>query len=74
MSSVCDGARPDSAHRARLDDRMEVGVIPANSVDRDRLLRTFLELVAVDSPSGHEREIGDVLDGQVRRAGVRGVP
>jgi tripeptide aminopeptidase len=34
---------------------------PADSVDRDRLLRTFLELVAVDSPSGHEREIGELL-------------
>ena len=34
---------------------------PADSVDRDRLLRTFLELVAVDSPSGHEREIGEIL-------------
>ena len=33
----------------------------ANTVDRDRLVRTFLELVAVDSPSGHEREIGEVL-------------
>ena len=30
-------------------------------VDRDRLLNTFLELVAVDSPTGHEQEIGEVL-------------
>ena len=32
------------------------------SVDRDRLLRTFLDLVAVDSPSGHEQVIGDLLE------------
>ena len=32
------------------------------SVDRDRLLQTFLDLVAVDSPSGHEQAIGDVLE------------
>ena len=30
-------------------------------VDRERLLRTFLDLVAVDSPTGHEQEIGRVL-------------
>ena len=34
---------------------------PADAVDRDRLLTTFLELVAVDSPTGHEEEIGTVL-------------
>ncbi|GAA4410375.1 M20/M25/M40 family metallo-hydrolase [Fodinibacter luteus] len=33
----------------------------ATDVDRDRLLRTFLDLVAVDSPTGHEEEIGQVL-------------
>ena len=32
------------------------------SVDRDRLLQTFLDLVAVDSPSGHEQAIGDLLE------------
>lgn len=32
-----------------------------DAVDRDRLLQTFLELVAVDSPTGHEEEIGRVL-------------
>ena len=32
------------------------------SVDRERLLRTFLDLVAVDSPSGHEEAIGDLLE------------
>jgi len=26
------------------------------SVDRDRLLKPFLDLVAVDSPTGHEGE------------------
>lgn len=39
---------------------------PADAVDRDRLLQTFLELVAVDSPSGREREIGDVLEARFR--------
>lgn len=33
-------------------------------VDRDRLLQTFLELVAVDSPTGQEEEIGKVLEGR----------
>lgn len=31
------------------------------SVDRDRLVRTFLELVAIDSPTGHEEQIGAEL-------------
>ncbi|WP_353509896.1 M20/M25/M40 family metallo-hydrolase [Intrasporangium sp.] len=31
-------------------------------MDRDRLLATFLELVAVDSPTGHETEIGRLLE------------
>jgi di/tripeptidase len=30
-------------------------------VDRDRLVRTFLELVAIDSPSGEEAEISAEL-------------
>ena len=34
----------------------------ADEVDQDRLLRTFLDLVAIDSPTGHEEEIGDVLE------------
>ena len=34
----------------------------AEAVDRDRLLQTFLELVAVDSPTGHEEEIGKALE------------
>ena len=39
-------------------------------MDRDRLLRTFLELVAIDSPTGHEEAIGKDLEA-VRRAGLR---
>jgi len=41
----------------------------ATGVDRDRLLRTFLDLVAVDSPTGHEDEIGRVLDARFRELG-----
>jgi tripeptide aminopeptidase len=41
----------------------------ATGVDRDRLLRTFLDLVAVDSPTGHEAEIGRVLDARFRELG-----
>ena len=44
---------------------------PATSVDRDRLLQTFLELVAVDSPSGHEKEIGDVLEARFGALGCK---
>jgi tripeptide aminopeptidase len=33
----------------------------ADQVDTDRLVQTFLELVAVDSPTGHEKEIGREL-------------
>jgi tripeptide aminopeptidase len=33
----------------------------ADQVDTDRLVNTFLELVAVDSPTGHEEEIGREL-------------
>ena len=33
----------------------------ADQVDRERLLRTFLELVAIDSPTGHEEAIGREL-------------
>lgn len=32
-----------------------------DAVDRERLLRTFLDLVAVDSPTGHEAAVGAVL-------------
>ena len=41
----------------------------AVAVDRDRLLRTFLELVAIDSPTGHEEEIGNVLEARFRELG-----
>lgn len=43
--------------------------MPHNDVDRDRLLRTFLDLVAVDSPTGHEGEIGEVLEARFRELG-----
>ena len=33
-----------------------------DAVDRDRLVRTFLELVAIDSPTGHEEGIGKELE------------
>ena len=46
---------------------------PPDGVDRERLLRTFLELVAVDSPSGHEREIGEILTARFGAPRVRGV-
>lgn len=39
------------------------------TVDRDRLLRTFLELVAIDSPTGHEEKIGDRLETWFRDLG-----
>jgi tripeptide aminopeptidase len=38
-------------------------------VDRERLLRTFLDLVAVDSPTGHEQEIGRVLQARFSELG-----
>ena len=38
-------------------------------MDRERLLRTFLDLVAVDSPTGHEGEIGRVLEARFRELG-----
>jgi tripeptide aminopeptidase len=37
------------------------GNLLADQVDKDRLVQTFLELVAVDSPTGHEEEIGREL-------------
>ena len=42
---------------------------PADAVDRDRLLATFLELVAVDSPTGHEGEIATVLEARYAELG-----
>lgn len=38
-------------------------------VDKDRLLKTFLDLVAVDSPTGHEEAIGRVLEDRFRALG-----
>ena len=38
-------------------------------VDRDRLLRTFLDLVAIDSPTGHEEEIGKDLEARFGELG-----
>jgi tripeptide aminopeptidase len=42
----------------------------ATAVDRDRLVRTFLELVAIDSPSGHEELIGAELEHRFSAAGT----
>ena len=42
---------------------------PTHDVDRDRLLQTFLDLVAVDSPSGHEQAIGEVLEARFGELG-----
>ena len=36
-------------------------VMLAETVDGDRLVQTFLDLVAIDSPTGHEEEIGKEL-------------
>ena len=41
----------------------------AEAVDEDRLLRTFLELVAIDSPTGHEEAIGRELMTRFRGLG-----
>ena len=38
-------------------------------MDRDRLLRTFLDLVAIDSPTGHEEEIGKDLEARFGELG-----
>ncbi len=46
---------------AALDDRGSRPMIAAQ-VDRDRLLSTFLEFVAIDSPTGHEAAIGAELE------------
>ena len=42
---------------------------PADAVDRDRLLAAFLELLAVDSPTGHEEEIARVLEARYAELG-----
>lgn len=41
----------------------------ATQVDPDRLLSTFLDLVSIDSPTGHEEEIGRVLEARFRAFG-----
>ena len=41
----------------------------AEGVDRDRLLQTFLDLVAIDSPTGHEEEIGKDLEARFAELG-----
>ena len=41
----------------------------ATQVDPDRLLSTFLDLVSIDSPTGHEEEIGRVLEARFRALG-----
>ena len=43
------------------DDKSGESTGLAREVDRDRLLRMFLELVAIDSPTGHEEAIGQEL-------------
>ena len=43
-----------------------------DAVDRDRLVRTFLELVAIDSPTGHEEGIATGAGGALRRPRLRG--
>ena len=57
-----DRALRQYLHHMSVKDRTE-------SVDRARLLRTFLDLVAIDSPTGHEEEIGKDLEA---RFGVLG--
>jgi tripeptide aminopeptidase len=41
----------------------------AEEVDRDRLVSTFLDLVAIDSPTGHEEEIGKDLSARFTALG-----
>ncbi|HEX6286927.1 MAG TPA: M20/M25/M40 family metallo-hydrolase [Acidimicrobiia bacterium] len=43
----------------RSPDKSSTGI--ADLIDPDRLLATFLELVAIDSPTGHEEQIGREL-------------
>ena len=41
------------------------------TVDRDRLLSTFLELVRIDSPSGHEETIARHLMARLQKMGLK---
>jgi tripeptide aminopeptidase len=50
--------------------RRESRVIAPAAVDRDRLVRTFLDLVAIDSPSGHEERIGQELERRFSACGT----
>jgi tripeptide aminopeptidase len=43
--------------------------LPAQAVEPERLIRTFLELVAVDSPTGHEEAIGLELEARFGELG-----
>jgi tripeptide aminopeptidase len=45
--------------------------LPADEVDQERLLKTFLGLVAIDSPTGHEEAIGLELERRFSAAGCR---
>ena len=44
---------------------------PHQTPDEARLLQTFLDLVRIDSPSGHEAEIADFLVGKLRDLGCQ---
>ncbi|MEP6870850.1 MAG: M20/M25/M40 family metallo-hydrolase [Anaerolineaceae bacterium] len=39
-------------------------------IERDRIVKTFLELVAIDSPSGDEDEIAAEIEGRLRALGL----
>jgi tripeptide aminopeptidase len=41
----------------------------ADAIDGDRLVRTFLELVEIDSPTGHEEAIGQELGSRFKTLG-----
>ncbi len=44
-------------------------MLPHDSIHRDRLLNLFLDLVRIDSPSGHEAAIGQHLLGRLQDLG-----
>jgi tripeptide aminopeptidase len=46
-------------------------MVLADAVDRDRLVATFLELVAIDSPTGHEEKIGRELTARFGELGCQ---
>jgi tripeptide aminopeptidase len=43
-------------------DQASFALAPADAVDGERLLATMLELIAIDSPTGHEETIGKELE------------